>query len=273
MLKLTTKSLIVFLGGAIIAAGFNLFLLPHELLSGGISGISMLIGYFTPLNFNVMYFVFNIPLLIAGWFLLGRRFISFSIINVIATTWMLNMLPVTAIAHDQLTSAVFGGVLIGAGTGLAFRAGGSSGGLDIVASIITRFRDFPVGAVIAVMNGIIILLAGYLNNDWNIALISVLSIYITGKVLDLIHIGHVKVTLFIVTNETDKMLEQLLPRQRGVTKIKTQGAFTDHEKDMLMTVTTKYELDELKQIIRTTDPKAFVNIVETVGIMGSFRRN
>lgn len=273
MFKILTKSALVFIGGAIIAAGFNLFLIPHELLSGGISGVSMLIGYFTSLNFNFMYFAFNIPLLIAGWFMLGRRFITFSILNVIATTWMLNLVPVTPIAVDPLLSSVFGGVLIGVGTGLAYRAGGSSGGLDIVASIITRYRDFPVGTIMACMNGIIIMLAGYLNDDWNIALISVLSIYITGKIIDLIHIGHVKVTLFIVTNETDIMLKKLLPRQRGVTKIKTQGAFTDHEKDMLMTVTTKYELDELKQIIKDTDPKAFVNIVETVGIMGSFRKN
>ncbi|GIP43371.1 membrane protein [Paenibacillus sp. J45TS6] len=273
MFKLLTKSALVFIGGAIIAAGFNLFLIPHELLSGGISGVSMLIGYFTSLDFNFMYFALNIPLLIAGWFMLGRRFITFSILNVIATTWMLNLVPVTAVVEDPLLSSVFGGVLIGVGTGLAYRAGGSSGGLDIVASIITRYRDFPIGTIMACMNGIIIMLAGYLNNDWNIALISVLSIYITGKIIDLIHIGHVKVTLFIVTNETEIMLKKLLPRQRGVTKIKTQGAFTEHEKDMLMTVTTKYELDEIKQIIKDTDPKAFVNIVETVGIMGSFRKN
>lgn len=273
MFKLLTKSVLVIIGGAIIAAGFNLFLIPYELLSGGISGISMLLGYFTSLNFNFMYFALNIPLLVAGWFLLGRRFISFSILNVITTTWMLNMIPTVQIVKDPLLSSVFGGVLIGLGTGIAFRAGGSSGGLDIVASIITRYRDFPVGTIMAFMNGIIIMLAGILNNDWNLALISVLSIYITGKVVDLIHIEHLKVTLFIVTNETDLMLKKLLPRQRGVTKIKTQGAYTDHEKDMLMTVTTKYELDEIRQIIKETDPKAFVNIVETVGIMGSFRKN
>ena len=89
-------------------------------------------------------------------------------------------------------------------------------------SIFTRYRDFPIGTVMAGMNGAIIMLAGYLNNDWNIALASMVSIYITGKVLDLIHISHVKVTLYIITNETEAMLKKLLVRPRGVTKIKTQ---------------------------------------------------
>ncbi|MNV15055.1 hypothetical protein D3C71_1057560 [compost metagenome] len=99
------------------------------------------------------------------------------------------------------------------------------------------------------------------------------SIYLSGKVVDYIHISHVKVTLFIITNQTDAMLEKLLGLPRGVTLIKTEGAFSHKEKDMLMTVTTKYELAELREIIKATDPTAFVNIVETVGVMGSFRRS
>jgi uncharacterized membrane-anchored protein YitT (DUF2179 family) len=271
--KMVWHFLVIVLGAAAIACGFNWFLVPHQLLSGGVSGISMLLGYFTNLNLSIMYFVLNIPLLIAGWFILGRRFITLSIVSVAATSWFIGLLPVFAVATDPLLSCVFGGVLVGLGTGISFRVGGSTGGLDIVGSIFTRNRDFPIGTVMAGMNGAIIMLAGYLNNDWNIALASMVSIYITGKVLDLIHISHVKVTLYIITNETEAMLKKLLIRPRGVTKIKTQGAYTDIEKDMLMTVTTRYELVEIKRIIKETDPNAFVNIVETVGVMGSFRRS
>ncbi|CAH1215147.1 MULTISPECIES: YitT family protein [unclassified Paenibacillus] len=272
MPKMIWHFLAIIVGAAAIACGFNWFLIPHQLLSGGVSGISMLLGYFTALNLSVMYFVLNIPLLIAGWFILGRRFIILSIVSVLATSWFIGFLPIITVADDPLLSCVFGGVLVGLGTGISFRVGGSTGGLDIVGSIFTRNRDFPIGTVMAGMNGAIILLAGYLNDDWNIALASILSIYITGKVLDLIHISHVKVTLYIVTNETEAMLKKMLVHKRGVTKIKTQGAYTDIEKDMLMTVTTRYELVEVKRIIKETDPNAFVNIVETVGVMGSFRR-
>ena len=89
-----------------------------------------------------MYFVLNIPLLIAGWFILGRRFIILSIVSVAATSWFIGLLPVSAVATDPLLSCVFGGVLVGIGTGVSFRVGGSTGGLDIVGSIFTENATF-----------------------------------------------------------------------------------------------------------------------------------
>ncbi|MNK23415.1 hypothetical protein D3C87_417060 [compost metagenome] len=275
MYKLISHSLAVIFGAVLIAAGFNLFLIPHKLLSGGVSGLSMLTGYFTNFSISTMYLVYNIPLLIAGLFLLGKRFIGLSILSVVATTWFIALIPVPAkmLAQDALLASVFGGVLVGLGAGISFRAGGSSGGFDILGSIVTKYRDFPVGSVIVVLNTLVVLAMGYLNGEWNLALASMVSIYLSGKVVDYIHISHVKVTLFIITNQTDAMLEKLLGLPRGVTLIKTEGAFSHKEKDMLMTVTTKYELAELREIIKATDPTAFVNIVETVGVMGSFRRS
>ncbi|MNH80244.1 hypothetical protein D3C73_325810 [compost metagenome] len=275
MYKLVSRSLAVIFGAVLIAAGFNLFLIPHKLLSGGVSGLSMLTGYFTSFSISTMYLVYNIPLLIAGLFLLGKRFIGLSILSVVTTTWFIALIPVPAkmLAQDALLASVFGGVLVGLGAGISFRAGGSSGGFDILGSIVTKYRDFPVGSVLVVLNTLVVLAMGYLNGEWNLALASMVSIYLSGKVVDYIHISHVKVTLFIITNQTDAMLEKLLGLPRGVTLIKTEGAFSHKEKDMLMTVTTKYELAELREIIKATDPTAFVNIVETVGVMGSFRRS
>ncbi|GIO30253.1 MULTISPECIES: YitT family protein [Paenibacillus] len=267
------KYVVVIIGAALIACGFNLFLVPHKLLSGGVSGLSMLVNYFTPVNLSVLYFVFNVPILVAGWFQLGKRFIVLSILSVVATTFFIAVVPVNLLASDTLLASVFGGVLVGVGTGISFRAGGSSGGFDIIGSIVTRYRDFPVGNVLVAMNGLVILAAGYFQNDWNLALASMISIFVTGKMVDFIHVSHFKVTVYIITNETEALLQKLLERPRGVTKIKTEGAFSHESKDMLMTVTTRYELQELKRIIKQTDPKAFVNIVETVGVMGSFRRS
>lgn len=272
MLRQVGSYLTVLCGSALIAAGFNLFLIPHRLLSGGVSGLAMLAGYFTPLSISLLYFAFNIPLLVMGWFKLGRRFIILSMVSVAGTTWFMTLLPERAVASDMLLASVFGGVIVGIGSGISFRVGGSSGGFDIVGSIISKHRDFPVGNVLVVMNALVILAAGYLEDNWNLALASMVSIYASGKVVDLIHISHVKVTVFIVTNRTEEMLRRLLDLQRGVTKIKTEGAYSHVEKDMLMTVTTRYELVELKRIVKQSDPQAFVNIVETVGVMGSFRK-
>lgn len=275
MYKEIRNGVVIVLGAALIAAGFNLFLVPHQLLSGGVSGLAMLTAYFTPLGISTMYLAYNVPILIAGLFLLGRRFIGLSILSVASTTWFIALIPMPdkMLSSDSLLAAVFGGVLVGIGSGISFRVGGSSGGFDIIGSIVTRYRDFAVGNVLVGLNAIVILAMGYLNGNWDLALASMVSIYISGKVVDLLHISHIKVTLFIVTDKTDEMLERLLTLPRGVTLIKTQGAFSHKEKDMLMTVTTRYELTELREIIKKADPKAFVNIVETVGVMGSFRRH
>ncbi|MBA9086326.1 uncharacterized membrane-anchored protein YitT (DUF2179 family) [Fontibacillus solani] len=272
MLKDIRNCIVIIIGAVFIASGFNLFLVPHHLLSGGVSGLAMLTGYFSPLSINTMYLAYNVPILIIGLFMLGKRFVGLSILSVAAVTWAMALIPQHPVATDTLLSATFGGVLVGIGSGISFRVGGSSGGFDIVGSIVTRYRDLPVGSILVVLNAAVIFAMGYLEGDWNLALASMLSIYISGKVLDLIHISHNKVTLYIITEKTDELLAKLLTLPRGVTLIKTEGAFSHKEKDMLMTVTTRYELTELREIIRKTDPSAFVNIVETVGVMGSFRR-
>ncbi|MGN7455358.1 YitT family protein [Paenibacillus pasadenensis] len=260
-------------GSMLIAAAFNILLIPEQLLSGGISGISMMIGYLTGSNIGWLYLALNVPVLAWGWFTLGRRFVFWSSYSVVAASAFMQLIPVQPVAQDILLASVFGGLLLGFGTGLCLRAGGSSGGFDIIASIVSRSRDLPVGMMIFILNGLVIGILVVFTGNWDIALYSLISIFTAGKVVDLVHIRHLKVTAFIVTQKTEELLKQMLSRPRGVTIVKTRGAFSSEERDMLMTVTTRYELDELKRMVRRLDPKAFVNIVETVGVMGDFRRN
>jgi uncharacterized membrane-anchored protein YitT (DUF2179 family) len=258
-------------GAMLIAAGFNLFLIPHQLLSGGLSGISMMIGYFTGWNIGMLYFLINLPVLVWGWIVIGKRFVWLSVVSVVLTTWFMQLVPNISLNSDPIIGAVFGGALIGMGSGLSLRSGGSTGGLDIIGSILTRRRDFPLGMLLFALNGAVVLALG-LVLGWDAALRSMLSIFIAGKVVDTIHIRHVKVTAFIVTSSRDQMIGRLLELPRGVTLIKTEGAYSHLPHDMLMTVTTRYELAELRKIVKETDPKAFVNIVETVEIIGEFRK-
>ena len=261
----------ILFGAVLIAFGFNKLLIPHQLLSGGMSGVAMLVGYFTEWNIGLLYFALNIPLIIWGLIMIGRRFIVLSLISVAATSWLMAVIPVTPLAVEPTLGAVFGGVLVGVAAGISLRMGGSTGGFDILGSIVTRNRDFPLGTLMFILNGFVILFLGYYKENWDLALYSMLSIYISSKLVDSIHVRHVKVTAFIVTREKDKLLGTLL-RNRGVTLIKAEGAYSKQEQDMLMMVTTKYELAELKKVVKENDPKAFVNIVETVGVLGEFRR-
>jgi uncharacterized membrane-anchored protein YitT (DUF2179 family) len=271
-LKYAFDAVVIIVGAMLVAIGFNLFLIPHQLLSGGVSGIAMIIGYFTNWNIGLLYFIFNLPLIIWGLIAIGRRFIFISVLSVILTAWLMQVFPTSPVGDASILGAVFGGVLVGIGSGITLRIGGSSGGFDIIGLILTRKWDFPLGSMLSSLNGLVILALGYYKNDWDLALYSMLAIYISGKVVDSIHIRHVKITAFIITKQKEPLLEILMKRPRGVTIIKTEGAFTKQAQDMLMTVTTRYELVELKKIIKEIDPKAFVNIVETVGVLGEFRK-
>ncbi|MFF2090396.1 YitT family protein [Paenibacillus sp. NPDC058174] len=259
-------------GSLLIAAGFNLFLIPHQLLSGGLSGVAMMIGYITGGNIGWLYLLLNLPVLVWGWFVVGRRFIIWSLLTVIISTMFMQIIPASPIADDVVLGAVFGGILVGFGTGMTLRYGGSSGGFDIIASIVTRRRDLPIGMIIFTLNGVVIAALVLFTKDWNSALYSLLAIYTAGKLVDIIHVRHIKVTAFIVTNKTEELIRRLLAHPRGITIIKTRGAYSDTERDMLMTVRTRYELEELRKTIVSIDPKAFVNIVETVGVVGDFSK-
>lgn len=265
--------IVMVLGGAAVALGFNLLLIPVKLLSSGVSGISMILGYVSGWNIAWLYFALNVPILYWGYRVLGRRFIVLSIVNVLSTSLFLQLIPEYSWTDDRLLASVFGGLLVGIGSAGALRYGGSSGGVDVIASIISRSRDVAVGFLVVLLNTGIVAALGLLKNDWNAALYSMLSIYLTGKVIDIVHTPHRKVTAFIVTNRANELAARLLSLPRGVTILKTRGAFTSEERDMLMTVTTRFELAELRKIIRGIDPKAFVNVVQTVDVIGEFRRS
>ncbi|WP_274652185.1 YitT family protein [Paenibacillus humicola] len=271
-MKTARTAAVLLASSLLVAFGFNQLLIPHRLISGGVSGITMIVGYATGLNIGFLYLLLNLPILIWGWRVLGRRFIVWSVFVVLATTAAMQLIPERPAVGDLMIASVFGGVAVGLGTGLSLRAGASTGGFDIVASIVSRSRNLPVGMLIFALNGSIIALLGVQTGNWDIALYSLVSIYAAGKIIDLVHISQIKVTAFIITSRTEELRCALLPLQRGITVIRTQGAYTGIERDMLMTVTTRYELAELRRIIKATDPAAFVNIVETAGVMGEFRR-
>jgi uncharacterized membrane-anchored protein YitT (DUF2179 family) len=252
-----------------MSVGFNLFLVPHQLLSGGVAGISMLLGYFTGSHIGWLYFALNVPILIWGWFVIGKRFIVYSIVSVLCTSWLMLFIPVQAVTSEPLLGAVFGGVLVALGMSISLRVGGSTGGFDIIGYILSKSFNFSLGNVLFAMNGCIILILGALI-DWDLALYTMLSIYIRSRIVDMIHVGHVKVTAYIVTQKKDEMIKRLLQLPHGVTCIKANGAFSSSENHMLMTVTTRYELAELRKAIKEVDPLAFVNIVQTLEVMGRF---
>ncbi|SFB96189.1 Uncharacterized membrane-anchored protein YitT, contains DUF161 and DUF2179 domains [Bacillus sp. OV322] len=263
----------IILGSVIVGVAYNLFLIPHQILSSGLSGIAIMLGIITPFNTGILNFLLNLPLLILGWFKLGKQFILFTILSVVVLSVSLYLIPVHAISHEPILSSLFGGVITGIGIGLIFRASGSSGGFDIVAMLLTKKRDFPLGALISAMNGIVVIASGFVFN-WDAALNTMVAIFATGKVIDTIHTNHIKLTLMIVTKKGEEMKGKLLSNlYRGITVIDGEGAYTGEGQKILMVVITRYQLTDVKTMINDVDGNAFVNITETAEVMGSFHRS
>ncbi|MEC0132816.1 MULTISPECIES: YitT family protein [Paenibacillus] len=266
------EAAIIIFSAFLVAAGMRLFLIPHQLLSGGVAGVASVIGYVTnPKYISIIYFAINLPVLIWGFIAVGKKYILLSMLSVLATTWFMTIIPAVKVTKDPILASIFGGVMIAGGVGFSLRAGGSSGGFDILGSIITRKRDIPIGNVLFVMDGIVILSLGFFKS-WDSALYAMLCIFVKSRVVDMIHIRHVKLTCFIVTKERDKMLNRLRELPHGITVVNAEGGYSHEGNTMLMTVTTRYELSELRKTILETDPSSFVNVLETVEILGRFRR-
>ncbi|MNO25586.1 hypothetical protein D3C76_154280 [compost metagenome] len=262
---------VILLSALLVAAGLNLFLIPHQLLSGGVTGVASIIGYVTGWNISIVYFLLNVPLILWGWKAVGRRYIVLSCISVVSTTWFMAIIPIIQVTKDPILGAVFGGIISAAGIGASLRVGGSTGGFDILGSIVTRKRDVPMGNILFLMNGLVILALGFFRS-WDLALCSMLSTYIKGKVVDMIHVGHIKLTCFIITKDKDKMLCQLRKLHHGITCIHSEGGYSEQKNYTLMTVTTRYELAAVRKTVIETDPTAFINIVQSTEIVGRFAR-
>lgn len=263
---------IIFIASIIVGFAYNNFLLPHSILSGGVAGIAMMLGIITPINSGIIMFALNIPIFIMGYIYLGRRFIIYSVFSVTVTSITMQLLPIHSVVSDSLLASVFGGVIAGVSIGVIFKVGGSTGGFDIIGMIITKKRDLSLGNFFFTMNAIIIFFAGFLF-EWDLALYTLLSIFATSRVIDAIHTQHVKLTLMIISSKGEEIRDQLLAKlYRGITVMDGEGAYSKEPRKVLFTVITRYELSEVKAIVKATDPKAFVNITQTVEVMGFFVR-
>jgi uncharacterized membrane-anchored protein YitT (DUF2179 family) len=266
------KAVGVMIGSIIVAVGYNLFLIPHEIMSSGLSGLSIILGMVTSINAGIFNFLLNLPLLVIGYLKLGRTFILHTILSVVTISIAMYFIPVQPIASNPILCSIFGGALAGLGIGIIFRCSASSGGFDIIGMLLTRRRDFPMGALLSVMNSIVIVISGFLFS-WDAALNTLVSIYVTGKVIDSIHTHHVKVTLMIITKKGEEVKQHLLSNiYRGVTMIDSRGGYSNEKSNIIMTVISRYELSEVKSLIQEVDPHAFVNITETLEVMGLFHK-
>lgn len=280
MVWLQTKKLAVVIVGALLnAIAINLFLIPANVYSSGFTGVAQLVSTvvsdFTPFSIStgILLFILNIPVTILGWKKVGKSFTIYSFISVLFMTLFLEIIPIKQLSPDIILNAVFGGVISAIGVGFTLKWGASTGGLDIVAMVLSRMKDKPVGTYFFSLNAIIIITAGLIYGAEK-ALYTLITLYASTRVIDAIHTRHEKLTAMIITKKPVEMKKAIYAKLvRGLTTIPAKGGFSNEEREMLMIVVTRYELFDLERVIKEVDENAFTNIVETTGIFGFFRKD
>ncbi|MEK3887416.1 YitT family protein [Bacillus sp. FSL K6-3431] len=273
--KITTA---VIFGALLNAVALNYFLIPANVYASGLTGAAQLISNvlsdFTSasISMGILLLVLNVPVVILGWLKVGRSFTLYSFISVVFITLFLEIIPIQTQAADIMLYAVFGGVISAVGIGITLKMGASTGGLDIIAMVLSRMKDKPVGIYFFIINAVIIFMAGAIYG-WDKALYTLVSLYATTRVIDAIHTRHQKLTVMIITKKTSELKEAIHARMvRGITVVPAKGAFSNEPKEMMIIVITRYELYEIEHIIKEVDPDAFTNIVQTTGVVGFFRK-
>lgn len=265
----------VIVGAAIIAIGFNVFLLPNQVASGGVSGISTILHGLFGWNPGIVQYAFNIPLFIAGVLLLGKKFGIKSFIGTITLPFIVLLTnswgPWT---DNSLLGALFGGIVVGLGIGLVFKGNASTGGTDLLAQIITKFTGLSLGTSVLLIDGIIAISAAVVF-DLEKGLYALIGLYVTTKTIDIIQLGFSQSKMvYIITLKQDEVRQAIYDEiNRGVTKLQAIGGYTGEARPVLMVVVYQTEFTKLKQLIKSVDPSAFVIVSDAYEVLGEgFKR-
>ncbi len=273
------KIIIIAIGSLIYSIGIVWFLDPLGLYSGGLTGISQLIlnafEKFFNLSFNLglLLFILNIPVIIFGFIKMTRKFIYYSIYSVLLQSLFIGLFPIHLILeNDLLSNALVGGILIGIGTGLNLRVGGSAGGLDIVFQYLAFKKNVTMGTLGITLNLFIISIAGFMFG-WAVAIYTIIRVIITSLVIDKVHTSYNYIKLEVITEKGEEIANLLVSRTKhGVTVSKGTGAYSHHEKDILHTIISSYEFNKFIMLIREIDNDAFISVSTVKKVVGNFTK-
>ncbi len=264
------------IGALVQGVALRLFLVPADLASGGVSGISQLINHYTGWPIGLMVLFGNVPLFVLGWrFLGGRRFALRTAFAVVLYSLVVDLiprfhiLPPNGITDDLFLNSLYGAVVSGVGYGLVYRGRGTSGGSDILARILNHYRSIPMTQSYLMVDSAVILAAGFVFG-WKQALYAIVTLYVSGIVSETVLEGQGTVrTAMIVTDRarliSDRVLEEM---ERGVTLLQGTGAYTGSDRPVIYCVITRSEVAQLKTIVQEVDPQAFIVIGQAHEALG-----
>ncbi len=258
------------IGTLMVAFGYVLFQVPHNIAAGGVSGLGIIVHHFTGLPVGLLFWVLNLPLLLIGFFQLGRwGFIwrtlyaatLFSIATDFFVIYLPQWMPAFPITEDLLLSTIYGGIIGGIGGGFIYRAGGTMGGTGIIGRVYQKKTGKPLSQVYFYTDGFIIALAGIVFG-WEIALYSFLMLFLNGMASDYTLEGPSSTrTATIVTNQPQSVSEVLIDKlHRGASFWEITGAFTGETHYVVWCTVSRPQVNDLKRAVTAVDPHAFITI-------------
>lgn len=262
----------LFVGAMIYSAGLNLFLVPNQIIDGGVVGVGLIATELTGIPFSVWVVLLNIPFFILGYRKVGASLAAYATAAVlILSFWSPIFEEMPPFTTDPFLATIFGGVIIGIGVGIVIRSGGSLDGTEIMAIWLDRRSAFSVGEIVMFCNIFILGSAGFVFS-WNSAMYSLVAYFICSKMIDIVSAGlDESKGVFIVTEKSDEVGDAIMNQMhRAVTFIHGEGGYLRNDKNILYCVISRLEVTRLKFITHDIDPQAFLSVFDVREVQGGF---
>lgn len=265
---------LVILGSVIMGIGYSLFLIPHHFVPGGVSGIAMIVNYFSKLPLGMLIMVLNIPVFILGVKIMGKKYALRSLLGMVISSLFIDffqeILGLKSATDNAILAAIYGGFMLGVGLGLVFRGRASTGGSDILGQILNRWTGMSVGIGIMLIDFFIISASGVAFKQLEAPLYGYIVLFISSNVIDMILEGWNYTKMVLITStKTDEVQDFILNTlDRGGTALKSRTLYLNRDGETIMTVIHRKQLPELRRFVKEIDPDAFVIINDTYAVLG-----
>lgn len=267
------KTLLIAIGSAIFALGFDLFLAPNQIGAGGVSGLAMVVNAFLPMiSVGAFSIVVNIPLFIAGYRFVGRKFFWGSLLGMFLSSLLIDLFTLLPeIPTEPLLGAIYGGLLTGIGCGIVFMQGASTGGVDIAGRLLKyKFSGIPIGKLMLLVDMIIAVITGIAFRDLNKVLYCIVALFVTSEALDAVVYRFDYSYVAMIITDQDETIRDAIAAQldRGCTYLQGQGAYTGQPKKVIYCAIKRQQVAELKELVMNADPNAFFVLQEAHQVLG-----
>jgi uncharacterized membrane-anchored protein YitT (DUF2179 family) len=260
---------LLLVGSILCATAINGILLPHNFVTGGVTGLSLILHKIFPfMNLGLIYLFLNVPLFILAWMAVGRRFFVFSLLGTVLLTLALLVINFHFNLEDRLLNALLAGLILGAGAGLCLKSSGSLGGTDILSIMLLKRFSIKIGNTVLAVNLVVLLIVAFLYS-LEAVLYTMIIVFVASKVIDIVVTGlSQRKSVLIISAEWEKIAQEILKDIKlGVTIIEGKGGFSHKEEHILYAVIPLTEIGQFKRIVHTIDPGAFVVISDTLEVM------